>query len=104
MWIRRLVSGRTTLLALLVLVGMVLLVGTLANHSRVVADDGADRVLRPMGPENQVTWPDDSPIRISGGGGNDGGKESTTKNGGGGAADRERKPARPECCSQPTGR
>lgn len=104
MWIRRLVSGRTTLLALFVLVGMVLLVGTLANYSRVVADDGADRVLRPMGPENQATWPDDSPVRISGGGGNGGGKESTTRNGGSGPADRERKPDRPECCSQPTGR
>lgn len=90
---------------LFVLARLFALIAGLANQSKVVADDGSDRVLRPMGPENQLLWPDDSPVRISGGGGSGGvGKDTLTRDGGGGAVDREPKPGAGACSCAPTGR
>ena len=82
------------------------LVGALANQSRLSADDpSADRTLRPQGPEDQRLWADDSLVRLSGGGGGGGGsKDCPRKDGGGAADDRERKPDARECSGEPTGR
>lgn len=103
--LRRSVSARATLLALSGLAGIFVLVGVLANQSRVHADDPAnDRVLRPLGPDNQQTWPDDSPLRLVGGGETGAGKEALRRDGGGGATDSGQKPEDGPCSCAPSGR
>lgn len=100
----RRISGRTAYLALALIATLVIALGLSSSRSTRADDPSGERVLRPMGPENQLTWSDDSPIRLVGGGETGAGKESLKRAGGGGATDSAVKPQDGPCSCAPVGR
>ncbi len=94
--------GRAAIFVLALIALSVILIG-ITSSRRVTADD-ADRVLRPMGPRDQTTWPDDSKERMVGGGGGGAGKDCHCRGGGAAPDDKEGKPVDPQCDCTPSGR